>query len=93
MREMLADAAYGLQVDRGKHMLALNSTFRWFAGDFAAPASMPSVTMLARGLANPSSVLNALRPYLPTGTADLIADPQTRIEWLPYNWELNLSNT
>ena len=92
MREMLADAAYGLQVDRGKHVLALNSTFRWFAGDFAAPASMPSVTMLARGLVTSASVIDRLRPYLPTGAADLIADPQTRIKWLPYNWELNLSN-
>jgi hypothetical protein len=92
MREMLADAMYGLQIDRVQHSLALNSTFRWFAGDFAAPRSMPSVKMLARGLANPASMLNGLRPYLPAGTADLIEDPQMRIEWLPFNWEINSSS-
>jgi hypothetical protein len=90
LREMLADSAYGLRIDREKHRLALNSIFRWFAGDFAAPQKMPSVTMLARGLVNPAIVLARLRPYLPAAAADLLDQPQTQLNWLPFSRGLNL---
>lgn len=91
MREMLADPAYGLRIDREQHRVTLNRVFRWFAGDFAAPQRMPSVAMLARGLVNPTIGLARLRPYLPAGAADLLDQPQTQLNWLPFSWELNLS--
>lgn len=91
VRELLADVAHGLRVDGATSTLLLNQTFRWFAGDFAHPARMPSVVALVQGLARPRSVLQYLKPYLPDEARSIAQRPDMRLSWLPYDWSLNSS--
>ena len=89
MRSLLADPARGLRVEQSTRTVVLPRLFRWFAGDFAAPSRMPSLTLALRGLVRPSIAIPFLQPYVAPSVSELLRDPGTRLRFLPYNWALN----
>ena len=89
MRELLADPSRGLRAAPHARTIALDRMFRWFAGDFAAPARMPSVGMTMRGLLQPTIGVPFLGRYLPERMDALLAETGGAIEWLTYDWRLN----
>ena len=89
MQAFLADPARGLHVEQSTRTLVLPHIFRWFAGDFAAPSRMPSLTLSVRGLIRPSIALPFLQPYVSPAVSEMLRDSGTRLRFLPYNQALN----
>ncbi|MDQ5854185.1 MAG: DUF547 domain-containing protein, partial [Chloroflexota bacterium] len=79
MRALLNDPAGELRVEPATRTLVVPRIFRWYAGDFAAPRHMPSVTMVVRGMLRPALALPFLRPYLPSAANELLNDQHARI--------------
>jgi hypothetical protein len=73
----------------GAPALTLPYPFKSFAGDFIAPARMPSVAWRVRGYLMPAHLRLTLRAYLPAETAAILDDPAVQLHFAPYDWVLN----
>lgn len=89
--EFLQDQQRGLRYDGVLHILYLSPIFRWYAGDWIDPSSMPSVASTLRGLLQPRLGLPRLAPYMPVPVQKALTTAGTppRLEFIPYDWSLN----
>lgn len=63
----------GLQLDAGNHKVAVSSIFKWFASDFEKTGGVRAF----------------LTRYAPEAARAALADTQTTITYLDYDWTLN----
>ncbi|PIQ96992.1 MAG: DUF547 domain-containing protein [Nitrospinae bacterium CG11_big_fil_rev_8_21_14_0_20_56_8] len=73
MRAFLREPGKGMRLDAAGRRVFLSSIFKWFEDDFEAKGG----------------VLPFLRPYVSPEERKLLNDPEIRVSYLDYNWNVN----
>jgi hypothetical protein len=76
----------GLRIDREARTVAISSIFQWFAEDW--PRADPSAAPVP-GHKKESAVLHFIARHRPIEERQLLLGGDYRLQFLPYNWDLN----
>lgn len=76
----------GLRIDRDAGTVAISSIFQWFAEDW--PRADPNAAPVP-GHKKESAVLHFIARHRPVEERQLLLRGDYRLQYLPYNWDLN----
>jgi hypothetical protein len=76
----------GLRIDRDAGSVAISSIFQWFAEDW--PRADPNAAPVP-GHEKESAVLHFIARHRPVEERQLLLGGDYRLQYLPYNWDLN----
>ncbi|MEM9302247.1 MAG: DUF547 domain-containing protein [Pseudomonadota bacterium] len=85
-RQFLRDSENGLVLEPDSRRIRISRIFKWFGEDFVLPEGVEAPLAGRRGQ---RGIVYWLRAYADDAARAALSDPDNRVSYLKYDWELN----